>query len=356
MFVSLLSAVFLVLMNFFAGHEKLEDDNETQTCFYDINWRTEYFFTWLNPLIYLGSKKVLEMSDIPSFPSEQGSLNTTNALKVFWKEEKVKQFPSLYLAIFRSFSSFLLYGVLSCSIYVFVLSIQPFLVTSLLEYVRTGSSKLLGIESGIGLAFLLGSSSVLGAFMANSGLYLFYLFGLYTKSAVTGLIYEKSLTISNSVKSKSSVGEIMTLMSVDVERVWTASFLLSWLGMCPTLALIAVILLFLEVGLAAIPVAIFLLLFAYLQELASKAIGNTRQQLVRHTVERAKLTNEALQGIRVVKMYAWENAVGDKIEAVRSKEVVMLKKYLRLKIINTVRCTQHTSNPLHSSSDFSLPF
>ncbi|CAE7711052.1 Abcc3, partial [Symbiodinium microadriaticum] len=155
------------------------------------------------------------------------------------------------------------------------------------------------------------------------------------RSALIGITFKKSLNISNAARAKHSIGEVITLMSVDVERVWLACLLLVWLVMSPLLSIVAVVLLYMEMGHCAWAVAVFLVLVMYFQETISKLIGDTRVELVKHTVERTKLTNEALQGIRVVKMYAWESTIEERIDAVRAKEVALLWRYLVMKITNT---------------------
>lgn len=42
--------------------------------------------------------------------------------------------------------------------------------------------------------------------------------------------------------------------------------------------------------------------------------------------ERVKLINEVLSGIKVLKLYAWEEAFRKKVEDIRTKEVKQLKR------------------------------
>merc|ERR1712195_128023 len=44
------------------------------------------------------------------------------------------------------------------------------------------------------------------------------------------------------------------------------------------------------------------------------------------TDQRIKLTNEMVQGMRVVKMYAWETTIGAKLAEVRAKELKLVRK------------------------------
>ena len=67
-------------------------------------------------------------------------------------------------------------------------------------------------------------------------------------------------------------------------------------------------------------------------------LGNIRDRMVKYTDERVKLTNEVLQGIRVVKLYAWEGPSEERINKLRALEVQQLRWYHFLKMINLVSC------------------
>ena len=47
------------------------------------------------------------------------------------------------------------------------------------------------------------------------------------------------------------------------------------------------------------------------------AVGRHQIRRLKFTDERVKLTNEMVQGMRVIKMYAWETAIGKKVHARR---------------------------------------
>lgn len=57
-------------------------------------------------------------------------------------------------------------------------------------------------------------------------------------------------------------------------------------------------------------------------------VGILRRSLVQFTDERVKLINEILQGIRVIKLYAWEVPTEDRIYKTRDKELRLISRYL----------------------------
>jgi hypothetical protein len=71
-------------------------------------------------------------------------------------------------------------------------------------------------------------------------------------------------------------------------------------------------------------------------------VGYYRAKIVKLTGERVKLMNEALQGIRVIKLYAWEDPTVDRIEKIRKQETDLMMSYQLTKMFNTVsmECTK----------------
>jgi ABC-type multidrug transport system fused ATPase/permease subunit len=299
---------------------------------------TEYLYTWMSPLICVGSTRTLELDDIPQVPTSQSSRETEYKLSVLWEAEKQNsKSPSLIKATIWAFFRHWLFSVINCIGFVGITTIQPYFITKLLEYISNGSANAWGITSGFGIAGFLAAISFILTVVVNNAIYHLYLFAMAIRSALIAILFKKCIAISHAAKGKMSIGETITLMSVDVERVWMGCLLFIWMIMAPAFLILAMILLYLEMGYASTTVMVFMLVLIYYQELVSTWIGDTRASLVTLTVERTKLTNEALQGIRVVKMFAWEDAIVDRIDTVRRKELSLLKRYLTLKVINTVR-------------------
>jgi hypothetical protein len=112
-----------------------------------------------------------------------------------------------------------------------------------------------------------------------------------------------------------STGDIVTMISVDCERIWLGSLIFHWLWAGPCMAIIAMILLIMEVGIAgmrlsiirssSIDLLIFLLtgvtalvvmiLLNYIQKKTGENVGVTRKRQVKHTAQRTQVMNEILQ-------------------------------------------------------------
>ena len=62
------------------------------------------------------------------------------------------------------------------------------------------------------------------------------------------------------------------------------------------------------------------------QAMVLKIYFKAQMERLKVTDQRVKLTNEMVQGMRVVKMYAWEQTIGSKLAEVRAKELRVVRK------------------------------
>jgi ATP-binding cassette, subfamily C (CFTR/MRP), member 1 len=256
-----------------------------------------------------------------------------------WKyevESSSTGMPRLGLVLLEAYWKPILYSTLSFSLFVGCSLAQPFLVAAILNYVETGSASFFGVNSGIGIALIMGIVSLFGAFGFNLGWYYISHFSLRVKTTLLTLIYDKSLTISTAARQRFTTGEIMTLLSVDVERIWNALGLACWYWIVPIMCSVGIGLLYVELGVSALYCGTTLLMWSAFQHKVGVMVGNIRLELVKHTAERVNLTKEVLQGVRLVKLYAWETPIEQSITTIRATEILLLSKYQQLKMLSTV--------------------
>uniref|UniRef100_A0A673B0A4 ABC-type glutathione-S-conjugate transporter n=1 Tax=Sphaeramia orbicularis TaxID=375764 RepID=A0A673B0A4_9TELE len=149
--------------------------------------------------------------------------------------------------------------------------------------------------------------------------------GMRLKTAVMGLVYRKCLLMSSSARRQCTLGEIISLVSADVQKlmdfvvyvnsVWVAPieiafcfyFLWQLLGP-PSLA-----------GLSA--VVLIFPLNGFIAKLRSRL-----QVQMTFMDGRIKLMNEILSGVKILKFYAWEEAFLRRVGILREGELKALKK------------------------------
>ncbi|XP_063223005.1 ATP-binding cassette sub-family C member 3-like [Bacillus rossius redtenbacheri] len=143
--------------------------------------------------------------------------------------------------------------------------------------------------------------------------------------ALIAVIYRKALTMSNNAKKLSTVGEIVNLMSVDTARIVESVMQLNWLWLCPLQILVALYFLWQLMGVAVLAGTAVMILMVPVNVVIANKAKNLQIAQMKIKDQRIKLMNEILNGIKVLKLYAWEGSYEKIIERMRDKEVKILK-------------------------------
>uniref|UniRef100_H3H5U8 Uncharacterized protein n=1 Tax=Phytophthora ramorum TaxID=164328 RepID=H3H5U8_PHYRM len=126
-------------------------------------------------------------------------------------------------------------------------------------------------------------------------------------------------------------------MSVDTERVFHFVAHGPWLVMGPLGFAISIML----VGVlfdfySSIAGAVVLIAVMVLSVQQGDRIARLQKQLLQVIDERVKVTSEALQGVRVMKFYAWEDSLAQRVNKLRVREVALLRKFHLYQVVNSV--------------------
>ncbi|GJJ12903.1 hypothetical protein Clacol_007149 [Clathrus columnatus] len=157
--------------------------------------------------------------------------------------------------------------------------------------------------------------------------------GMTIRAGVISLIFRKSLRLSGRARMKHSTGQITTLISTDATRLDLASAQVHNLWVNPIQVTfsahhiaIGIGLLIGNLGVSAL-VGLGVLLIGFpLQGIFVKILIVQRTKGVGITDQRMRITTEVLQGIRLIKLYAWEMFYVNKIGDLRRRELKTIRK------------------------------
>ncbi|EJU00344.1 multidrug resistance-associated ABC transporter [Dacryopinax primogenitus] len=119
----------------------------------------------------------------------------------------------------------------------------------------------------------------------------------------------------------SSKAQVVTLMTVDVDRVSEFSWHFFSLIDAPVEIVIGSVFLYNLLGVSSLLGLLVSILFLPLSHMASKIVVYAQDNLMKARDERVALMNELLGAIRMVKFMAWERASEKRVLAVRAKEL-----------------------------------
>lgn len=119
----------------------------------------------------------------------------------------------------------------------------------------------------------------------------------------------------------SSKSQIMTLFTVDVDRVSEFIFHVFTLVDGPIEIVVATFFLLTLLGTSALVGLLTTILCLPLSHLASKVVVNAQEGLMKTRDQRTALMNEVLQGIRMLKFMAWERPFEKRVSKIRRNEL-----------------------------------
>uniref|UniRef100_H3CYA8 Cystic fibrosis transmembrane conductance regulator n=1 Tax=Tetraodon nigroviridis TaxID=99883 RepID=H3CYA8_TETNG len=298
---------------------------------------SKVFFWWLNPLFRVGHKRSLEEDDMYEVLPEDGSQRLGMELNSYWEHEvensrKDLRKPSLSKAIIKCYwKSYSVLGVFTL-IEETIKVVQPIFLGKVIRYFESYNPEdMNALYESLGYAAGLSLCTV--GLVVLHHLYFYYVqrSGMKIRVAMCHMIYKKALCLSSTAMGKTTTGQIVNLLSNDVNKFDEVTIFLHFLWIGPLQAAAVVGLLWAEIGpscLAGMGVLMFLM---PVQTMFGRLFSKFRSKTATLTDSRIRTMNEVVSGIRIIKMYAWEKPFASLVADIRSKEIskVMNSSYLR---------------------------
>ncbi|XP_051908218.1 multidrug resistance-associated protein 4 isoform X1 [Hippocampus zosterae] len=316
--------------------ENVKKDTKTNPAA-SANLLSKLIFWWLNPLFRAGYKRKLEEDDIYPVLEEDSSEMLGQQLQRYWDHEvqvatKELRKPKLSRVIIRCFWK--IYSVLGLFTLVeeVIKVIQPVLLGYIIRYFedydphnKAALNETLGYAAGLSI-FTIGLNLLHHLYFFNV-----QRVGMKIRVAMCHMIYKKALCLSYSAMGKTTTGQIVNLLSNDVNKFDDLTIFLHFLWVGPLQAAAVVGLLWLEIGPSCLAGMVVLMFLMPTQTLFGRLFSKFRSRTAILTDSRIRIMNEVVSGIRIIKMYAWEKPFAALVSDVRRKEIyqIMMSSYLR---------------------------
>ncbi|KAI8123085.1 putative multidrug resistance-associated protein lethal(2)03659 [Lucilia cuprina] len=286
---------------------------------------SRWSFWWMKDLFRRGLKGPLEDEELYQHRKNLDSERVTEKFGRLWDEERKRKNPSVVRMIVKAYGTvFLPLGILYSICESITKALQPLFLGGLVAYFANGQTAISERS-----AYLFAGGIVLCSIVPVLTFhpFIFYIFQVGTKIrlALSGLIYRKCLQISKSASNDGLRGRAINILSNDLGRFDVALCFLHDIWKGPIESLVIGYLMYREIGMSAVIGVAFMLSFIPLQAWAAKKAAYYRQRTAERTDLRVKLMNEIIQGIQVIKMYAWEKSFAKVVAEVRLKEVKAIR-------------------------------
>lgn len=282
-------------------------------------------FQQISPLIKTAQKRPLQPSDMPdvalianpyNVPEGFSSLPTGSAWALLRGLVKLMR-PSIVRALGLGF------------FYALCTLATPLLVYRLVAFVSEAAHGHSSLAQGISAGLLLCLCSGLTGLLQHHG---FHICLRMVQGIVCGLnmrIFQHSLRLSRKSRFKRPTGDIVNLMGTDSDTIASASFDLVEIITRSFIISVASLMLIYLLGWAGL-IGLGTLFIVYpLSKRVVRTFVAIDDELMRHRDTRVSLVTQILNGIRIVKFFAWEPRMHAEVQASRSREIEAQRRLFR---------------------------
>uniref|UniRef100_A0AAQ5ZB04 ATP-binding cassette, sub-family C (CFTR/MRP), member 9 n=1 Tax=Amphiprion ocellaris TaxID=80972 RepID=A0AAQ5ZB04_AMPOC len=308
-----------------------------------VNLLSKATYWWMNPLIIGAHKRPIELKKIGKLPIAMRALTNYLRLKDAYEDQRTaedpERAPSIWRSMYRAFGR----PILLSSTFRYLADLLgfagPLCISGIVKYLKTKDEETyLGVyfmsstellQNSSVLAILLFLALVLQRTFLQASYYVTIETGINLRGALLAMIYNKILRLSTSNMSmgEMTLGQINNLVAIETNQLMWFLFLCPNLWAMPVQIVMGVILLYYLLGCSALVGASVIVLLAPVQYLIATKLADTQKNTLEHSTDRLKTTTEILKGIKLLKLYAWENIFCDSVEETRGKELTSLKTF-----------------------------
>ncbi|RXW24280.1 hypothetical protein EST38_g1589 [Candolleomyces aberdarensis] len=342
----------------------------------NANWLSLVTFEWVTPLLALGYARPLEAPDLWRLQDDRSSAviaerinasfdrrtveaaefnrrlasgeikpglrklwwtltpGSVEAKEKKWREVDGKKKASLLWAMNDSVKWWFWTSALLKIISDVAQTTSPLVVRALITFAsesyggrRTGGP-VPSVGEGVGLAICLLALQVIASLGIHHFFYRSASTGVLLRGGLITAIYTRSLKLTSRARSTLTNGKLVNHISTDVSRIdFCAGFFhMAWtapiqLGIC--LALLIV-----QLGPSALAGFAIFVVLTPIQTRVMAHLFKYRESSMEWTDKRAKLLQELLGGMKVIKYFAWETPFLERIEGYRKREMGYIRTIL----------------------------
>ncbi|XP_077529739.1 multidrug resistance-associated protein 1-like [Haemaphysalis longicornis] len=315
---------------------------------------SKLLFWWFNGMAILGFMRPLQMYHMWFLDRKNQTEQIAEDFSYHFEKEKQKRgaVPSkkpdaegrrpvvsmvgIMAPLFRTFwleLTLVAFVKLVSSVLTFV---NPLILDLLIGFVSSNDP----MWRGLLFAFTMFFSAMLESILNGQYDYRIYVISMRMRSAMINAIYKKALALSAVARGCYTTGEIVNVMSVDTQRVMDYIQIYNLIWITPLQIGLAIWLLWGQLGIATLGGLGVMIILLPVNGVVAAYIRKHQVQLMKHKDRRLKLMNEILGGIKVLKLYAWENSFQERVQQIRDDEIKSLKiqAYLSAAVIFAFTC------------------
>ncbi|CAB3237262.1 unnamed protein product [Arctia plantaginis] len=299
------------------------------------------FVKWSFSLFRRGYKQTITIEDLWRASESDHSGRLGDRLEQAWeyeldtaKRKGIK--PSFSRAIVRSFwYEYMLCGLVVGLLFIVLWPLIPYTLALFINYFSEDKTPETYRNAHI-YSFLLNFLSILTSLLLNHVGLSQGRVGMRVRIASCSLLYRKILKLDRTGLSKTEAGQVINLMSNDVNRFDFVSLFLNYLWVMPIVVPVVSFLVWQHVKWAVFAaLTVIFLQTVIVQAYLSNLQGVLRGKIAKRTDERVKVMSELVNGVQVIKMYSWEKPFEKLVDKLRKMEVSFVMRTSMIKGFST---------------------
>ncbi|XAR72526.1 Xenobiotic-transporting ATPase [Bertholletia excelsa] len=296
-----------------------------------VNIFSKINFGWMNQLMELGFKRPLTEKDVWKLDTWDRTETLNKKFQQCWAEESRKPKPWLLRALNRSVGARFWWGgfwKIGNDASQFV---GPLILDQLLESMQRRDPAWIGYI----YAFSIFVGVVFGVLCEAQYFQNVMRVGYRLRSTLVAAVFRKSLRLTHESRKTFASGKITNLMTTDAEALQQVCQSLHTLWSAPFRIVVAMVLLYQQLGVASLLGALMLVLLFPIQTFVISKMQKLSKEGLQRTDKRIGLMNEILAAMDTVKCYAWENSFQSKVHSIRTDELAWFRKAQFLAAFNS---------------------
>lgn len=141
------------------------------------------------------------------------------------------------------------------------------------------------------------------------------------RSAIMSAVYKKALSLSGSSRREFTTGQIVNMMAVDAQIIGDTAWQMLSVIFAPIIILTAMGFLWVKLGPSVLAGLVVLILLTPVNSYLANRTKECQFEAIKLRDKRVKMATEIVGGIKVLKLYAWEESFAKEIQKVRDEEV-----------------------------------
>ncbi|XP_032409131.1 canalicular multispecific organic anion transporter 1-like isoform X2 [Xiphophorus hellerii] len=250
------------------------------------------------------------------------------------KKKEVTNYPNSWLVttIYKTFKWLLIESAFFKLLQDLLAFVSPQLLKLMISFTQDKSSY---TWEGYLYAVLLLMVALLQSLVMQQYLRRCFVLGMKVRTALMAAVYKKALVMSNDNRKESTVGETVNLMSADAQRFNDVTNFIHLLWSCPLQIMVSIVFLWMDLGPSTLAGVAVMLLMVPVNGLLANQAKKIQRENMKSKDKRLKIMNEILNGIKTLKLFAWEPSLQTQVEDIRGEELKVMRKFAYLTSFST---------------------